>query len=236
MINQNSKTAFIVVLYQTPKNDIEKLKKEIKNLKFKNHKLYFIDNTKDNRGYAGGVNSGIKKALIDNCELLIVANPDISLQRLTGDEVLKGGEYFDLWGFAMRQDGKMYYGGEIDKWRMSGGLIRVKPRKRFVKTEWISGSLIFIKRKVVETIGYFAEDFFMYYEDVDFCIRAKKTGYRIGIDSQLVYDHFEASKTNRQKKIWLEKSRIHFLLKHGGWMEKFYELVRLPKTIYEYIS
>jgi len=233
------KTGFIFVLYKTPKSEIVRLKKEIKELRITDYKLYFIDNTNNHQGYAAGVNQGIKNALKDNCELFIAANPDISLIALTSPTSLSffdGATHFDIWGLAMKQQGKTYYGGEIDKWRMSGGLIEKKPKFRFVPTDFVSGSLMFIKKSVIDKIGFFDEKYFMYYEEVDYCCRAKKAGFKVGIDSKLTYEHFEVSQDNPTKEFYLFKNRLKFLFKYGSLKQKVYELIRLPKTVFEEIK
>ncbi|MCS6956224.1 MAG: oligosaccharide flippase family protein [Patescibacteria group bacterium] len=234
----NSKIAFIFVLYKTPENEIERLKKEVKNLAGRySHKLYFIDNTNTGLGYASGVNQGIKKAINDRCDLFVIANPDISFNKLKIKEIIKAESYFDIWGLAMRQDKKIYYAGEIDKWRMSAGLITKKPKKRFVEADFVSGSLMIIKKSVIDKIGYFDESYFMYYEEVDYCYRAKKQGFKIGIDSKFIYDHFEISKNTNPKKDWyLFKNRFKFFLKYASTKQKIRELIRLPKTIFEEIK
>lgn len=229
------KIAFIFVIYKTPKSEIDRLRKEVKGLRVKNYELYFIDNTKINRGYAGAANIGIKKAFNDNCDIFIIANPDLSLTKLVGKHLLDALDHFDIWSFAMNQDGKTYFGGEIDRWRMSGGLIDKKPKKRFSEVDFPSGSFIFFKKKVIEKIGLWDESYFFYYDEVDYCFRARKAGFRIGIDSGLQYDHFETSKTNPVKEYYLFKSRLKFLFKYGTAQQKLRELIRFPKTIFEEI-
>jgi len=222
---KNMKIGFIFVLYRTAKAEVARLKLEVGSLKFKNCKIYFIDNTKNNRGYAGGVNEGIKQALIDNCDLLIVGNPDISLKGITANRVLAGSEHFDVWGFAMRMHGKTYYGGEIDRLHLSGGLIETKPEERFVSRDLVSGSLLIIKREVVKSLGNFDESYFMYYEDVDYCLRARNAGFGVGIDSKIIYDHFEISSGSPGKDRLLSQARQKFLKKYGNIWQKIYGLV-----------
>ncbi len=230
------KTAFIFVLYKTPQSEINRLKTEVRKLQVTNYKLYLIDNTYNGQGYAAGVNRGIKKAIKDGCKLFAIANPDISLTKLVKLDLLTILDQFDIFGFAMHQQGKIYYGGQIDKWRGSGGLIDKKPRGRFAKTDFVSGSLMFIKKKVIDKIGFFDESYFMYYEEVDYCYRAKKVGFKIGIDSKNYYEHFEISKENSQKEFLLFKNRLKFLFRFGNFKQKAHEFFRAPKTIFEEIK
>ena len=99
--NKDFKIAFIFVLYKTAKEEIERLKKEVKDLKIEDYRIYFIDNSENNRGYAAGVNIGLKKAIEDGCNLFVVANPDISLKNLS-KKILDAAKYFDIWGLVMK--------------------------------------------------------------------------------------------------------------------------------------
>ncbi|KKP59372.1 MAG: Polysaccharide biosynthesis protein [Candidatus Roizmanbacteria bacterium GW2011_GWA2_34_18] len=236
MKSQNSKVGFIFILYKTSTQEVERLKNEVKNLTLKYYQIYFIDNSDNHQGYAAGVNSGLRKAIKDGCELFVVANPDISLKILNAPQLLQAANHFDIYGLAMKQQGKTYYGGVIDKLRMSGGLIDKKPQSRFVQTDFVSGSLIFIKKKVIDKICFFDENYFMYYEEVDYCYRARKVGFEIGIDSKLSYEHFEISQDNQIKEFYLFKNRLKFLFKYGTFKQKVYEFMRIPKTVFEEIK
>ena len=229
------KTAFIFVLFKTPKSEINRLKKEVKELRITNYELYFIDNSENGHGYAAGANQGIRNALKDSCELFVIANPDITLVQFDSFDLLGSFDHFDIWGYAMHQQGKTYYGGKLDRWRMSGGLIEQKPKGRFTSVDFVSGSLMIIKKKVIDKIGFFDESYFMYYEEVDYCYRAKKSRFKIGVDSKIFYKHFEVSQDNPKKEFYLFKNRLKFLFKFGSFKQKLYEMIRVPKTIYEEI-
>jgi len=229
------KIGYIFVLYHTPKDEVMRLKEEIKSLRYKNYGIYLIDNSVNNSGYAGAVNEGIKKGLKDGVDVFIIANTDISFANLKNIDFLEGLNHFDILGLAMKQDGKIYYGGTIDQWRLSGGLNENKPKKRFFAVDFVSGSLMIVKREVIEKIGYFDERYFMYYEDVDYCFRAKKAGFDVGIDSQLSYDHFEISKNNHKKDYFLFKNRWRFFLRYSNWKQTIRELIRFPLTFFQSI-
>jgi len=173
--------------------------------------------------------------LKDSCELFVIANPDITLVQFDSFDLLGSFDHFDIWGYAMHQQGKTYYGGKLDRWRMSGGLIEQKPKGRFTFVDFVSGSLMFIKKSVIDKIGFFDESYFMYYEEVDYCYRAKKSRFKIGVDSKIFYKHFEVSQDNPKKEFYLFKNRLKFLFKFGSFKQKLYEMIRVPKTIYEEI-
>ena len=46
------------------------------------------------------------------------------------------------------------------------------------QVDWLSGACLMIKREVLEQIGLFDEDFFMYCEDIDICYRSKQAGWK----------------------------------------------------------
>ena len=132
------KIIFVTNIYkEEEKKELERVCQEIKALGFDDYKIYVNDGIKDNRGYAYGVNQGIKKGLKEDGELFVVFNADISLAGLTKQMIIDGLNHFDILSFAVEQDNTVYYGGEIDKWRMSGGLL-TKPTIVFAPKEIIS--------------------------------------------------------------------------------------------------
>lgn len=115
--------------------------------------------------------------------------------------------------------------------------------------DWIPGAFAIIRRTVLETVGYFDEDFFLYYEEVDLCKRIKAAGYEVWYLPEIVVIHLggESSKTlkdmmistkGNQVSLWQLRSALLFYRKHHGalwtwlWMqlENTWHLLRMWKN------
>lgn len=54
---------------------------------------------------------------------------------------------------------------------------------------WVGGTFMMIKKEVVEKVGLLNPEYFMYVEDVEYCYRAKKQGFKIMINPDLTIKH-----------------------------------------------
>ncbi|MBD3232007.1 glycosyltransferase [Candidatus Dependentiae bacterium] len=79
------------------------------------------------------------------------------------------------------------------------------------EVDWVSGCCMMIRKKMIEKIGAFDVQFFMYNEDVDICIRAKQNGWGVYYypDAEILHYIGESSKflkyqmiIERHKSIW----------------------------------
>lgn len=82
-----------------------------------------------------------------------------------------------------------------------------------------SGASMLIKKDVLDRIGLLDEDFFMYYEDVDYSWRARLFGYKVVyVPKSLVYHKHEGSVKKsmgfKRKFYHLEKNRVETILKN----------------------
>jgi len=81
----------------------------------------------------------------------------------------------------------------------------------------ISGSFMFIRRKAFEEVGYLDEDYFMYCEDVDYCYRVKKAGWKIyyaPVSDIIHYKGESTKKNNLDYVLNFNKSLYIFYKKH----------------------
>lgn len=216
----------ILVFYKTPLKQKKSAMKQLSKIADKNM-LVCIDNSKNNQGYAYGVNKGIRKLQKQKPDLLIIANPDIHLHDITRSIIIDTAQHFDIFGFPFHEKKQTYYSGVIDRLNMSGGFTQEKEKKRYVETDFVSGSLMCVKSKIFEKIGYFNTKYFMYYEDVEFCLRAKKNNKTVGIRTDVVYTHTSSSTVD--KKYYLIRNRLLTLFRYGTFKQKLHELLALPK-------
>ena len=150
--------AFIIIRTErTSKKMVADLVQDLKALKRKNGSIYIITNIYGKQGYAEGVNNGIREAQKDHCDLYVILNPDIRIKNMNGGDLLAPGATFDIWGYAMKQDGVTYYKGVLDAWRLSAGLSSAQPQDRYIDAPFVSGSFMCIKKEVIDKIGFWDE-------------------------------------------------------------------------------
>lgn len=170
---------------------------------FKNLKNISVLNNFKNLGFSGGVNVGIKYALKNNAEYVLLLNNDTVLNKPITDvlqEKLLSSKNIGIVGPAIsfKRNRKMVYdiGGNVNKFtgRTSHEEIENLSNTESKEVEYVSGCCMMIKKDVFEKVGLFDERFFLYYEDVDFCLRAKKVGLETWLVPSAVIFH-ELSQT-----------------------------------------
>lgn len=86
--------------------------------------------------------------------------------------------------------------------------------------DWVSGASLMVRRAVVERIGMMDEGFFLYFEEVDFCWRARRAGWQVWYVPESQVLHLEGAstgikRTSRRAGYWYD-SRRRFFVKHYG--------------------
>jgi N-acetylglucosaminyl-diphospho-decaprenol L-rhamnosyltransferase len=82
---------------------------------------------------------------------------------------------------------------------------------------WVSGSCFLARRRALLSVGLFDEDFFLYEEDVDLCIRVAAAGWRIVYTPAAeVIHHKGASMAGASAALEYHRSHLHFYAKHHG--------------------
>lgn len=57
--------------------------------------------------------------------------------------------------------------------------------------DWVTGAIFFVRKKVFDQIGLLDEEIFMYAEELEWCIRAKKAGWKVGYSPITKIIHLE---------------------------------------------
>lgn len=89
--------------------------------------------------------------------------------------------------------------------------------KKTLEVDWITGACLAIRREVILDIGQFDENFFLYYEEVDLCYRAREKGWKVVFFPKARVIHYGGKSTEGNLTFSLIegfKSKIYFLKKH----------------------
>ena len=183
-------------------------------------KAAFILN-ESNLGYARGNNIAIRYALERMADYVLLLNNDALVETDTISKLAaaaeKDGKIGILSPVIYREDGKVWFsGGKINWFRMKAIHENKAVSDKPYETEFLSGCAIFIRKEVFKEIGLLDENYFLYYEDVDFCVRARRKGLKTSIMPQARAKHFEKSQGNLENKTyWLVLSGLIFFKKNA---------------------
>ncbi|MBI2594623.1 glycosyltransferase family 2 protein [Candidatus Curtissbacteria bacterium] len=204
-------------------------------------RIVFIKNNQ-NLGYSGGNNVGIKLALRRGADYILILNNDTLVDQDLLVNLTRATKYADIIcpkiyfapGFEFHKDrypksdqGRViwYAGGRIDWQNILGihfGVDKVDHRQ-FSKRKEIdlaTGACFLAKRKVFEKIGFFDEKYFLYLEDMDFCVRAKKAGFKILFEPKAVLWHKNASSAGGSgsplQDYYITRNRLLFAFKYAS--------------------
>jgi GT2 family glycosyltransferase len=178
-----------------------------------------------NLGFAGGINAGVRVAKGD---LFVLLNQDCMVQRDWLAHILAAMDENPEWGIAgctlLDADGKVEHAGAYLDYPSIRGVHILEPALTAPHTVnhttgYVTGALFVIRRSLWEEIGPFDEDFYpAYYEETDFCYRARRAGYAIGYVPQAQAIHLRSSSDWHRDPLHhaanQELSRYRFVIKH----------------------
>lgn len=201
-----------VVDNDSPDKGVEIIKKEYK-------KVNLIQ-SKENGGFAKGHNLVLKK--IDTKYVLIL-NPDT---KIPDDAIGKMVEFMEdhpkcgiasckIVGFDKSlhsNGGDLPVGASLFSWifnlEMIPGVEQVMGNfhrtdedyyKKAQTVGWVGGTFMMIKKEVFEKIGYLPEEYFMYFEDTDFCYKATTAGFEVMINPEVVIEHASGASSDNPR-------------------------------------
>lgn len=187
--------------------------------------LVKIKVNKKNLGFAFAVNQGIKVAKRD---YILLLNSDIEVKRdalktllkfsqkhqkigvvggrlLNTDSTIQGSCFHQLTILNAIREFWLGQKGAFEKY--------VPKTEEPIEVEAVVGACMLIPRKVIKEVGCFDERYFMYFEDLDYCRRVRKAGFKIYYLPKAKFIHFHGAsgrEISEQTRRWLvESSKIY---------------------------
>lgn len=204
--------------------------------------------TSENLGFAGGNNFGIREALKDRPDFILIVNNDTVLERnllinlcreaeqnpaagILGPKIyFYPGREFHYGDYGKNERGRViwYAGGRIDWNNVYASHCGVDELDRGQfdhggETDFVSGCAMMVRRQVFEKIGLFDEQYFLYLEDVDLCWRAKRAGFLVVFAPSGSLWHVNAASSavgGDLQDYYLTRNRMYFGMKFAPWRTK----------------
>lgn len=202
-----------------------------------------------NGGWAGGNNTGIRHALRTGCRLVALLNNDTVVapnfaERLAA--AAEGNPGFGVFGpliYALDRPDELMTAGCRFNWPEYPGFfqhqdvpVQIADPPLIRPTDVVNGCCLVARAGVFDRIGLIDERFFLVHEESDFCLRARRAGYRCGILAEPLVWHKGSSafrQTGKQLQRYYDARNLYRLLrKHPAQLGR-----RTPRRAYwEYVK
>lgn len=205
-----------------------------------------------NNGYAGGNNLGIKFAINNNSDYICILNNDVLVDKnflrilieyylnntnigMIGPMIL---DYYDQ--KVVQSTGAMVnlYKGNINIINKNEKLNNIE--KKIINCDYVGGACILIKTKVISEIGLIPEEYFLFFEETEWCIKAKKLGYKIICNCNSKVMHKGSSSINKVtglSEYYMARNRILFEKRNASKNQLFlFYFYFLLCTIYKLLT
>lgn len=163
----------------------------------------------DNIGFAGANNVGIKRALEIGAEYLLILNNDTVVEKNFLQPLIEAFKCNKNLGIAT---GKIYYYDDPDylwfggshydsklmEYKISGIGEKDAPEYNIENNiPFATGCLWLLSRETVNKVGLMSEEYFLYYEDADYCEKMKMNGLGIRYIPESIIYHKESRSTRK---------------------------------------
>lgn len=186
--------------------------------------------TGENLGFAGGNNIGIDRALAHAADYVWLLNNDTVVDPNSLDELVKVAEIDERTGIV---GSKIYYYNEPNKMWFAGGLwnrnqsfachrgineVDIGQYDGISEVGFITGCSLLAKSSMIKEIGMMKEDYFLYWEDVDWNATAAEKGWKIVFAPQSIVRHKVSSSTEDKSSLqsyYFMRSGLLFFQRHA---------------------
>ena len=194
--------------------------------------------TGENLGYTGGNNRGIEHALQLGADYVLLLNNDTFIATDTLGNMMRAALADPKIGILtpkifFHPDRHLIWsaGTSLDRRFMIGYLTGYKDsdRGQFDEPrdlEYASGCAMLIRNNVLRDVGLLCDDYFAVCEDIDYCFRAAKKGYRIRYEPSAAVWHIEsASSGGHDGPQYVYYQLRNYFLLHARWAESSSQLM-----------
>lgn len=183
----------------------------------------------ENLGFAGGVNVGLRHAMTRGFDYVLPLNNDLVLAPDCVQELVNvaGGDVAFV-------TGTIYYSGDSRRiWSIGGHVHPLTLEKTHdvrgdidrgqlppvMARDLVPGGATLMACAALEEIGLFDERFFLYYEDNDLSLRARRAGFRAAVATKARMWHAVASSSggsdSPRERYWMARSSARYFAKNA---------------------
>jgi GT2 family glycosyltransferase len=192
-----------------------------------------------NLGFGAGCNLGLNWVYQqDKKAILWLINPDTRLPENAASNAIHCIEkypHLSIIGTLVEQaDQSIWLGGGIFNPKTGEILPQIYNQschnQSLIATDWVSGCSLLLNLRHFTTCPQFDEDYFLYYEDFDFCMRYRQQGHQLAITSNIKIFHQSSSITRQYPRLKLEQQIYSYLLsleKYANSAAYLYRLIRI---------
>jgi len=201
----------------------------------------FLITNKSNIGFAKAANQGTKYSLKKGAKRVLLINPDTNPDPFFVKKLIKYEEGIVAPLFKFKKEGNWLYdhGGKIN-WLFGRTFHWETKNKEDIHkpVDYVTGCAMLIKKEVFHRIGYLDEKYFLYFEDVDYCLRASKAGFKIKVVTDCVVEHklVPGKKKSLRSQLLHLKSNFIFINSYIPYPKRLFAYLYLFLLFFKIIS
>jgi GT2 family glycosyltransferase len=174
-----------------------------------------------NGGVAYGYNAAMRWARQAGCSHVLLMNNDVVLPRPDVIDLLveaMDGSTAAAGPVVRDEDGNTWSaGGTLQWWTGNAKRLRRPRSESPYAVDWLDGSAMLVRLEAACKVGGLSEDFFLYWEETDWCVRAARAKFRCVVQPEASITHARgASATSRQTRSYALRNSLLFMRRNGS--------------------
>ncbi len=219
IVNYNSSNLVARLIDSLQVNDQSKYQIVIVNNSVTDQEIFSLENDQikviaapENLGFGRGCNLGLNWIQEQDDQAIIwLINPDAYFnsdelnqgKSITGNAIaffVKQPQISILGTTVYNSQGEITAAGGTFNWETAALSINTSLPEDYQKTDWVSGCSLLINLANFKECPSFDPRYFLYYEDLDFCLRYSQQGHQIAVTSSIKVNHDTSSITDRNQR------------------------------------